>query len=292
MTPFMIIKNTIKNVLSLHRPGLLTTPLLVDSPHSGEIYPDDFKPAVSSKLYKCAEDRFVHELFGAAAQSGGMFLEALFPRVYIDPNRSVDNIDPAKIENWTKFARTDVRSKLGKGLIWTESPPDGGALYDRVLTVQEIENRIDNYYNPYYDTLLSSMKVCHSSFGIAYHLDCHSMQEYSTNMHENGAGSKRPDVTLSDMEGKTCEPEYIEFAKTILTEMGLNTLVNDPYKGAHLIQTTGKPDKGWHSMQIEVNRGLYMNEIALRKTDNFSALQNTFSRFIDQLAEFTRSRIG
>ncbi|WP_208978660.1 N-formylglutamate amidohydrolase [Pseudovibrio denitrificans] len=105
---------SIENVLKIHRPTELTSPLVVDSPHSGEIYPADFRPCVPASRYKCAEDRYVHELFEKAAETGGVYLEALFPRIYIDPNRRADNIDPAVIKGWTREAKPDFRSDLAK----------------------------------------------------------------------------------------------------------------------------------------------------------------------------------
>lgn len=282
---------SIENVLNIHRAAELTNPLVVDSPHSGEIYPADFRPCVPASRYKCAEDRYVHELFEKAAETGGTYLEALFPRIYIDPNRRADNIDPATIKGWIRAAKPDFRSDLGKGLIWTEAPPTSGPLYDRKLSVAEIENRIDAYYTPYYDALTGLMEQAHARFGVAYHLDCHSMQAVSTVMHETGAGEKRPDITLSDRDGTTCDREYIYTAWEILTSLGYEVKINDPYKGAELVIHTGRPAQNWHSIQIEVSRGLYMSEATLEKYPNFITLQQDLGTFLNRLSEFTKQKI-
>ncbi|KZL19532.1 N-formylglutamate amidohydrolase [Pseudovibrio axinellae] len=282
---------SIKNILQVHRPTSVTSPLVFDSPHSGEFYPDDFKACVPASLYKRAEDRYVHELFEKAPETGGVFLEALFARIYIDLNRSSDNISPQRIKGWRRETKPDSRSDLGKGLIWTEASPTGEALYDRELSVGEIENRIDSYYTPYYDALTRLMEQAQTKFGVAYHLDCHSMQQFSTVMYEDGAGQRRPDITLSDRDGTTCDPEYIQAARDILNSLGYDVKINDPYKGAELIIHTGRPSQNWHAVQIEVNRGLYLNEETLEKLPNFENLQRDLGAFVMQLSAYTKQKI-
>ena len=71
---------------------------MLDSPHSGTQYPADFGCIAPTHVIRKAEDAFVDELFAAAPQCGASLLRALFPRTYIDPNRSLDDIDQALLD--------------------------------------------------------------------------------------------------------------------------------------------------------------------------------------------------
>src|SRR5438552_16798000 len=83
----------IPNVLTLECPVADAIPLVLDSPHSGTSYPDDFRYAVPLQHLRGLEDTYVNELFHSAPQYGATWLEALFPRSYIDANRLANDID-------------------------------------------------------------------------------------------------------------------------------------------------------------------------------------------------------
>ena len=67
--------------------------------------------------------------------------------------------------------------------------------------------------------------------------------------------------------------------------------VNDPYKGAELVRAWSAPRSGRHSLQIEVNRRLYMNEDSFEKTKGFAKLQADLTELIKVLAAFAKARM-
>jgi N-formylglutamate deformylase len=71
-----------------HAPVTTALPLVLDSPHSGEHYPDDFDHAPPRAVVRRAEDTHVARLYRHAPQLGAALIEAVFPRAYIDANRS------------------------------------------------------------------------------------------------------------------------------------------------------------------------------------------------------------
>src|SRR5437763_17010075 len=81
----------------LHAPATAPLPLVLDSPHSGEHYPDDFDHAPPRAVVRQAEDTHVARLYRNAPKLGATLIEANFPRAYIDANRSLDDIDPAML---------------------------------------------------------------------------------------------------------------------------------------------------------------------------------------------------
>ncbi len=114
------------------------------------------------------------------------------------------------------------------------------------------------------------------------------MQAVSSAMHEEGAGKPRADIVLSDREGETCAPAFLEAARSLLTAEGFNVAVNDPYKGAEIVRRYGRPGEGRHSLQLEVNRRLYMDEARLERTADFAATQHRLTRFLGGLAAAVR----
>ena len=118
-------------------------PVVFDSPHSGNIYPDDFGHFIERVHLRQTEDAFIDELFADAPRFGATLLRALFPRSYVDPNRAPDDIDPSVLQGeWPYQANPGEKARLGIGLIPTREP--GGTVYDRQLSGEEACRRLDD----------------------------------------------------------------------------------------------------------------------------------------------------
>ncbi|MEM7567412.1 MAG: N-formylglutamate amidohydrolase [Pseudomonadota bacterium] len=287
---------TVISVEGPERPGI---PLLLDSPHSGTDYPNDFRPLVDASRYRRAEDMDVDALFGAAPSLGVPLLKALFPRVYVDVNRALADISPDAIAPPLPFVPLpSAKARLGKGVIWTDAPPlppemgtDGGAtpLYDAPLPGPEVARRLSTCWTPYRRRLADLLDGIHEAHGRAFYLDCHSMQSVSTAMHEEGAGKPRPDVVLGDRDGSSCDPAYTALVKRLLEAEGFAVSVNDPYKGADLTIANGRPAEGYHALQIELRRDLYMDEVTLERNDRFEETRDKLTRMLEGLVGALRA---
>ena len=95
----------------------------------------------------------------------------------------------------------------------------------------------------------------------------------------------RPDFVLGDRDGSTCEPRFTELVRETLAGMGYRVTVNDPYKGVELIRAYSHPARRRHSLQIEVNKRLYMDERTLQKTPGFRKLQNDLAELLKVLLQ-------
>jgi N-formylglutamate amidohydrolase len=264
-------------------------PLVFDSPHSGSSYPDGFETLVPREVMRQAEDAFVDELYQAAPAHGATFLAALFPRSYIDLNRSLDDMDPDMVEGgWATGSRDNRKVRMGSGLIWKTHYPDL-PLYARALTWADVATRIDNYYRPYRTELLSILDHMHRRFGRVVHVNCHSMPSVSSPKSPEGPGKRRPDVVLGDADGKSCAPEITELAKRVFSDHGYSVTINDPYNGADLIRAHSNPADNRHSLQIELNRALYMDEVAITRSTGFARLQQATTDLIAAFAAFART---
>lgn len=278
-------------VLSLQLPQLDAAPLLFDSPHSGTKFPFDFHPALDHTLILRTSDLFVGQLFAPVIDSGASLLEAHFPRAYIDVNRAIDDLDETLLQpGWPDPLRPSPKSQLGKGLIWRVAA-GGRPIYARRLTPAEVRTRIESFYRPYHRVLRQTLDTLHQRFGEVWHVNCHSMKSTSTEMDAEGAGTTRPDVVVSDRDGESADRDYVEIVRQSLMAEGLHVALNNPFKGAEVIRRHGQPAAGRHSIQIEFNRGLYMDERTLQTHDGFVNLKHTVARLGNLLVDFCRSRI-
>jgi N-formylglutamate amidohydrolase len=263
-------------------------PLVVDSPHSGRAYPEDFGHAAPLALLRRAEDAFVDDLYEDAPLHGAGFLKALFPRSYVDPNRHAAEIDPGMLaEAWPGAIAASARTEMGLGLI-RRLIRGNVPVYDRKLTVAEIEARIRDFHRPYHDELETMLTEMHTRFGAVWHINAHSMKALG---RKQGKSIPRDDFVLGDLEGESCDPEFTGFVAETLQGYGYTVRINHPFKGAELVKRFGRPHEGRHSLQIEVNRGLYMDEDKIEKTTGFDALKRDIDRLLVAIADFVEQQV-
>jgi len=266
-------------------------PLVVDSPHSGTAYPADFDAAVPVTRLREGEDTFVDELYADAPAAGATLIAARFPRVYIDPNRSLLDIDASLLSSpWPGPAIPSRKTELGIGLIW-RLLDTGEAIYARKLTVDEVKHRIVEYHQPYQRAVKKALDEAHGHFGAVWHLNVHSMPAVSSRISEEGPGKSRPDFVLGDRDGTTCEAAFTQFVARTLEEMGYVVKLNDPYKGVELVRAFSDPAAGRHSLQVEVNRRLYMDERTREKGPGFEKLRANLARLLQAVAQYAAEHV-
>ena len=131
-----------------------SSPLVLDSPHSGTRYPADFAYACALSALRTAEDTHVEKLYDFAPGLGASWVEAYFPRSYLDTNRNTTEMDVTLLDApWPHAVATDpkilAKVRLGKGLIW-RATDEGVPIYTRPLSVAEVQARIENCWQPYH----------------------------------------------------------------------------------------------------------------------------------------------
>jgi len=274
----------------IHGPAEPRVALLLDSPHSGHEFPADFDAALSEFDLRDGEDSFVDELYRPATELGVALIAAQFPRTYLDPNRHAGDIDLDLVDggHWPHALVPSGKAALGKALLW-RTLDDGRAIYARRLGVAEVESRIERYHVPYHGALTRWIAATHARFGVSYHVNCHSMNEVAGVQGEGGRGSRRADFVLGDRDGSTCEPGFTAFVKQWLEAAGYDVKVNDPYKGVELVRAYSDPTRGRHSLQIEINKRLYMDERSRTRHAGFDALQRNLQGLVQALIEYADS---
>jgi N-formylglutamate deformylase len=264
-------------------------PLVLDSPHSGKNYPADFDHAVNFAHLRRAEDTDVDDLFGTAPSLGAAMVCAEFPRSYIDPNRRLEDIDPSMIVGrWLGKVDASPKTKSGIGLIW-KVLDDGSPMYARALSVAEVQGRIANCYAPYWDALIAQIENVFATHGRVFHINCHSMPAAAGPISWVAPGTKFADVVLGNRDGSTCEPEFTAMLLEAFQREGLSVAINDPYKGVELVKRFGRPNENRHSIQVEINRRLYMHEPTRERTADYPKLRALIRRVLQSAVAFSKT---
>lgn len=273
--------------LITHLPG--TTSLVLDSPHSGTAYPPDFLYACDMAMLRSAEDTHVEKLYNFAPGLGVHWVEAHFPRSYLDANRNTTEIDVSMFDApWPGEIETDAltlsKVRLGKGLIW-RTTDDGVPIYERALTVPEVQARIDQCWKPYHAAVARAIDAAHARHGYSIHVNCHSMPAIASSHATDFPGEAHADFVVGDREGTTASAALSHLVCGHLASLGYNVSHNHPYKGVELVRRYGKPAEHLHSLQLEINRKLYMNETTFELAPGYEALKADLRSLVDVLLE-------
>ena len=271
--------------LVVRAPAGTAAPVVFDSPHSGFSWPDDFTPVAPPDAIRTTCDAHVERLFAGAPRAGATLIAATFPRAYIDVNRAVSDLDPALLDGpWNEpLAPTDY-SRRGMGLIRRDALPNV-PMYAGPLTVAAVRTRIDRWYVPYRARLAELIEALHTTHGTVWHVNCHSMKSRGNAMNVD-AGAARPDLVISDRRGTTAAPGLTAHIVGWFTLRGYRVQANDPYQGGDLVRTFGDPSRGISSVQIEINRALYMDEATTEPHAGFAPLQEDLTAFAVVLAQW------
>jgi N-formylglutamate deformylase len=264
------------------------TPLVLDSPHSGTHYPQDFGYVCDLATLRKAEDTHVEKLYSFAPALGCAWVEAHFPRSYLDANRNTTEIDFNMLaDSWphpveSRDAATLSKLKLGKGLIWRVTD-DGVPLYGRRLSTHEVEQRIANCWQPYHGAVGNAIDAAHARHGYSIHINCHSMPAIASSHATEFPGLAHADFVLGNRDNTTASAALVQAIKALLVQCGYGVAVNHPYKGVELVRRYGQPAQNRHSVQIEINRKLYMHEDTLEMHAGFGVLQGHLKALVRQL---------
>lgn len=266
----------------LIRPDQLAGPVIFASPHSGSDYPTEFLArAVPDRLMiRSSEDAFVDRLFEAAPSLGAPLLAARVPRAYLDLNRAADELDPAVIEG---IQRVPMNPRVSSGLgVIPRVVAGGRAIYRGKLPLSEAEMRIRRFWHPYHQTLSALIEETRAALGEAVLIDCHSMPHEAILSHTR-AGQPRPEVVLGDRFGAAAGREVMDRIEAAFAAAGLRVARNSPFAGAYVTQAYGRPSRGVHVIQVEIDRALYMEEGRIEPHAGFEDLRTLLTGVISEI---------
>ncbi|MEJ6846990.1 N-formylglutamate amidohydrolase [Sinorhizobium fredii] len=271
------------DVFEVLEPASQRIPFVFNSPHSGRYYPQTFleQSRLDSHSIRRSEDHFVDELFQSATHLGAPLLRAHFPRAFLDVNREPYELDPRMFDGVLP-AHANISSMRVAGGLGTvpRLVAENMEIYRSRFPVEEALARIEAIYKPYHATLRKLIARTHVQFGMAVLVDCHSMPG---NVHLPGSG-QRPDFIIGDRYGTSAAAELSRVAVELLEGLGYAVTRNKPYAGGFITEHYGRPTRGLHALQIEINRSLYVDESTLVKKSGFAALATDLATFVAALA--------
>ncbi|WP_415233925.1 N-formylglutamate amidohydrolase [Pseudorhodobacter sp.] len=270
----------------LFLPETQTVPFVFSSPHSGRDYETTFdgKSRLDALSLRSSEDAFVDRLFANAPTYGAPLLTARAPRAFIDLNRGPDEFDPALIEG---VANTRHNPRINSGLGVVPRVVSGGRLiYANRIRRSEAETRLTRYWHPYHQQLRALLLATTQGFGKAVLIDCHSMPHEAIESHSRG-NIARPEVVLGDRFGAAASHEIVTQLEAAFTNAGLRVARNSPFAGAYITQAYGRPTRGQHVVQVEIDRSLYLDEARVEPRADFAEFQALISGVIAQITGAT-----
>lgn len=272
---------------TLKEPVVRSTNVIFASPHSGRDYAWSFlrRSVLDERAIRSSEDAFVDLLFEDAPDFGAPLLAATAPRAYIDLNRSAEELDPALIDGVRKSTH-NPRVTSGLGVI-PRVVANGRSIYRGKLSMEEAQARLCDYWRPYHARLQSLLDETRAEFGKAVLVDCHSMPHEAIDSIGT-SGVPHPQIVLGDRFGAASSGEIVERIEAAFAAAGLRVARNTPFAGAYTAQHYGRPSKGQHVIQVEIDRSLYMNERMVRPSGNFASFQALMRNVVSEIADIGR----
>ncbi len=268
-------------------PADASSPLIFASPHSGRDYPAELLK--NSRLdrhgLRQSEDSYVDLLFDEAPLFGAPLLRALFPRAFVDVNRSREELDPRMFADEVPKTADSRSSRVIAGLgVIPRIVADGQDIYGRKLYYLDARRRLAACYDPYHSALRELIDGARARFGFAILIDCHSMP--SAGGAPFRPGEPRIDFVLGDRFGSSCAPSIVRFVEDSLSGFGYQVARNAPYAGGYVASSYGRPRSGVHALQIEINRALYLDERRIARTEGFDLLRRNMTTLMGRLTSF------
>ena len=284
-------KNSEPNPFTLTTPQGGDTPSiwLITSPHSGHYYPRDFieKSKLDSQQLRLSEDMHIDALLENVPKAGASLLTATYPRAYVDLNREPYELDASMFSDpLPDFVNKDSTRVLGGLGTIAKIVTERLEIYDRPLEFSEAKQRIEKIYFPFHSCIKQQLEMARDYWGAAYLLDVHSMPSNAVRKFKGGK-SGSIDFVLGNRHGRSCDADCYDLVYNFLTDAGYYVEKNKPYAGGYITEHYGKPSEGFHTLQLEVNRKLYMNETSYDLLDNSDKMKNLFSDLISALINKT-----
>jgi N-formylglutamate amidohydrolase len=274
----------------VHSPRQHSSCVVFASPHSGRNYEGTFgqTAVLDNTAIRSSEDAYVDLLFDSVAEFGAHFIAACVPRAYVDLNRSAEELDPALIEGVRRLGH-NPRIASGLGVI-PRVVANGRAIYRGKMTMTEAQSRLDQYWHPYHNRLQGLLDQAIRHHGQAVLVDCHSMPHEAM----DGValqGHRRPDVVLGDRFGAAAGGEVVDRIEAAFASAGFAVTRNAPFAGAYVTQAYGRPTRGQHAVQVEIDRSLYMDEKLVQPNADFNDIRDALRRVAAEVAQIGSARI-
>ena len=265
-------------------------PFFVSIPHSGEKVPKQtpWLNSLSEVVLMSDVDRFVDRLYEPSLKELSIpFQTTEWHRYAVDLNRIPDDVSQSSVAGSKNPPGTFL-----DGYHWVMTKNEVTILPEP-MSRQTHEELTELIYKPFHVGVRNHYENFKSKgFPQVYHVDAHSMPSLGTRMHRD-PGQLRADIVVSDCGGKSCSKKFRDLVIAAYATSGFKVGYNWPYLGGRVTEQYGNPQLGQHAIQVELNRGLYMDEVTKQIKDSHSEVQKKIREALvyikSELANFSIS---
>jgi len=221
------------------------SPIVLGLPHTGTYVPDAILADLNPRGRGLDDtDWHIHTLYDGVL-SGATTVRATFHRYVVDANRDPSGVSLYPGQNTTGLVPfTDFDGED----IWARSP-----------TQAQIEERRAQFHAPYHAALLAELNRVHALHGVAILYDCHSIRSGIPFLFEGTL----PDFNIGTNLGTTCSPQIEAATQEVCTAAeGYTSITNGRFKGGWTTRHYGRPQDGFHAIQMELAQSTYLADEA------------------------------
>jgi N-formylglutamate amidohydrolase len=254
-------------------------PILITVPHAGNIYPDLFIKNLKINLCEVRriEDYQSNKILDQIDEQMADIIIAQCSRAVVDLNRSRNAIDHSMFTQVFEHEPVSEKQMIKYGLGVFPNKIFGKTILKSPLPFSYAIHMLEQYYDPFHKSLNKQIMYLNNTFGFCYHIDLHTMPSKALLNFK-----KEPDIVLGDNFGKSCSIELINYFQNVFQKNVFTVEVNNPYAGGFITRNYGNPSKGVHTIQIEINRKIYMDENKLSLKD-MNIIQEIFAKIFNNL---------
>lgn len=254
-----------------------TSPLLVTIPHSGEAIPPEasWLQQLPEEILLCDIDRFVDELYSPVLSKLSLpFVSCSWHRYAGDLNRSPLDVDRDSVQG-----AAGAFGSMKRGFHWRITT-QGQVILKEPISIETHGALVKKIHDPFHSQVQKLAHVIKASHSCVYHLDLHSMPSLGTSEHRD-PGELRADIVISDSLGKSSSSSFLDLVLSSYVKAGFKVGYNWPYYGGYITEKYGNPLENHHTLQVELNRSLYMDEKTKVKKKDFQKIQGQLSQAIE-----------
>ncbi len=252
-------------------------PVLITVPHSGSFYPELFKKHIKLDLDKIRkiEDYQSDKILKLIKKESVDILIAKCSRAVVDLNRSRKSIDNDMFNEIVLIDQPDEKKMISYGLGVFPKIISNKLIFKTKLPASYSRKLLEEYYDPFHKVLSNQLEFLLKKFGFCFHFDLHTMPSKALKHFK-----VKPDIVLGNNFGNSSCENLVNYIKNSFEKFGLKVEINNPYAGGFITRKYGNPLVGIETVQIEINRSLYMDEKNFR-INNIYYLQNIFSEIFN-----------
>ena len=211
-------------------------------------------------------DWFTDDLFSLAVDVHDVIVRFPVSRLVVDPERfAEDALEPM--------------SQVGMGAIYTQTSL--GAQLRRAISQDQRKVLIETYYVPHHQKLECAIEAELEKMGHCLILDCHSFPQQAL-PYECDQSTDRPDICIGTDDFHTPDG-VMDAVRQGFENCGYRVAINSPFSGALVPQKYYLKHRNVHSIMVELNRSLYLDQKSGKRKKCYEDLQENLQQVVGNL---------